>query len=550
VVDSAGNIFIADEGNNVVREVLKSNGTIRTYAGSGVAGNSGDGGLAIQARLNGISALAVDAKGNLYIADSANDRIREVIAATGIIQTVAGTGVQGFGGDGGAATSALLSDPTGLAIDSAGNLYIGDEGNNRIREVSKGVITTVAGSGNPGFGGDGGPATLALLNGPSAVAVDALGDLLIADTGNNRIREVLKGSGQIITLAGDGGAASGGDGGPSSGAEVDVPDGIAIDATGRLFVAEELGDRVRELTLNANVNSLTPTSSTVTSSLATPVYGQAVTFTATVTRSATGIGFPSGSVTFMDGSTVLGTSPLVSGTATLTLTTLSAGAHAITATYSGDLNFESSESPVLSQAVAVDKTTTALAVSRTASVFGQAVTFTATVKAASPGSGTPTGTVTFTDTVTNQVVGTATLVNGVATLTTSALDVGNHTIVASYGGDTNFSSSGSATASDTVTAALTKTILASTALNAKAGTAVTFTASVVAQGPGSGIPAGSVTFYLDGVAIAPVVTVDSIGKAQWAVVTLTKGTHTITAVYGGTSRYQTSTSATLTETIS
>src|SRR5438552_2477226 len=153
--------------------------TINTVAGGG----AGDGGDATSASLNSPAGVALDAGGNLYIADRGNERIRKVAAATGIITTVAGNGVFGFAGDGGAATNASLSVPVGVAVDASGNLYIADHSNNRIRKVTAGtgIITTVAGNGNPTFAGDGGAATSASLFSPDGVALDASGNLYIAD---------------------------------------------------------------------------------------------------------------------------------------------------------------------------------------------------------------------------------------------------------------------------------------------------------------------------------------------------------------------------------
>ena len=163
-MDSSGNLYIADTGNNRIRKI--SNGVIATVAGNGTQGFSGDNGPASSAQLYLPSRIAVDSAGNLYIADSENNRIRKV--SNGVIITVAGSGTRGFSGDNGPATSAQLNAPTGVAVDSAGNLYIADSGNNRIRKISNGVITTVAGNGTQGFSGDNGPATSAQLSYPTA----------------------------------------------------------------------------------------------------------------------------------------------------------------------------------------------------------------------------------------------------------------------------------------------------------------------------------------------------------------------------------------------
>jgi sugar lactone lactonase YvrE len=188
-VDVSGNLFIADPGNNRIREVTP-NGIITTAAGNGVHGYSGDSGPATIAQLDYPTGVAVDAFGDLFIADTYNERIRTV-SPTGIITTLAGNGTYGYSGDGGAAMNASFSGPYGLAVDPSGNVYIADRDNQRVRKIdSRGIITTVAGDGTRRFSGDGGPATNASLAGPSGVAVDASGKLIIVDSGNSRIRSV------------------------------------------------------------------------------------------------------------------------------------------------------------------------------------------------------------------------------------------------------------------------------------------------------------------------------------------------------------------------
>ena len=202
-VDASGNINIADTYNNRIRMVTKSTGIITTVAGNGNYGYSGDGGLATSASLRRLYSAVVDASGNIYIADTFNNRIRKVTKSTGIITTVAGNGNYGYSGDGGLATSARLYNPYGAAADVSGNIYIADTYNNRIRMVttSTGIITTVAGNGTYGYSGDGGLATSARLRYPSGVAFDASGNVYIADTYNGRIRLLTKSTGIITTVA-------------------------------------------------------------------------------------------------------------------------------------------------------------------------------------------------------------------------------------------------------------------------------------------------------------------------------------------------------------
>jgi uncharacterized protein (TIGR03437 family) len=238
-VDSAGNLYLADPGNNRIRKV--ANGAITTVAGNGTPGFSGDDGLATSAQLNNPDGIAVDSAGNFYIADTSNNRIRKV--SNRVIATVAGDGTLGFSGDNGPATSAQLAYPWGVAVDLAGNLYIADYGNNRIRKVSNGVIATVAGNGTRGFSGDNGPATSAQFYDPAGLAVDSLGNLYIADYGNNRIRKVS--GGMITTVAG--GGASLGDNGPATSAQLSLPYGIAVDSGGNLYVADWGNNRIRKV---------------------------------------------------------------------------------------------------------------------------------------------------------------------------------------------------------------------------------------------------------------------------------------------------------------
>jgi uncharacterized protein (TIGR03437 family) len=237
-VDARGNLCIADTGNQRIRKV-DSGGIITTVAGNGTSGYSGDGGLAIQAELSFPEDIAFDAGGNLYIADSNNSVVRQVNAA-GIIQTFAGNGSDSYAGDGGPATAAAMMDPLGVTLDSAGNLYIA--GALRIREVSGGIIATIAGS----TFGDGGPAVFGSLNFPVAVAKDGNGNVYVADSGHNSVRKIAV-DGAITTLAGTGLAGYSGDGGPAAKAQLNQPAGVAVDASGAVYIADTLNSRVRKV---------------------------------------------------------------------------------------------------------------------------------------------------------------------------------------------------------------------------------------------------------------------------------------------------------------
>jgi uncharacterized protein YjiK len=298
-VDRQGNIYVADQINNRIRKIDKSTGIISTVAGNGSIGFSGDGGLAINAELIAPEGVAVDNAGNIYIADTYNYRIREVIASSGIITTVAGNGIEGDTGDGGNATNAAIRRPAGVAVDSSGNIYIvcGTMGvrmvdaatglistvtnttidadsvavdssgllyiassynYNTVYKVdpSSGSIVTVAGNGAVGYNGDGILATNAELYSPYGLAVDSTGNVLIADKDSNRIREVNAANGLITTVAGSGPVGSGsfaGDGSLATAAKLNFPTGVAIDNTGNIYIADHQNNRIRKVSTNTTL---------------------------------------------------------------------------------------------------------------------------------------------------------------------------------------------------------------------------------------------------------------------------------------------------------
>jgi uncharacterized protein (TIGR03437 family) len=242
-VDTSGNIYIADTFNNRIR-MVSSSGTISTIAGSGAVSYSGDGGAATSAQLFVPQATAVDSNGNLYIADTANNVIRQV-NSKGVITTIAGTGAAGSTGDGGAATAATFNSPQGIAVDSSGNIYVSDTANARVRKISGGTISTFAGNGTVGFSGDGASATAATLNTPVGLAVDKSGNVYIADAGDNVIRKVS--GGNISTVAGNGSQGYSGDGGGATAARLNGPQGVAVDAAGNIYIADTLNSVIREV---------------------------------------------------------------------------------------------------------------------------------------------------------------------------------------------------------------------------------------------------------------------------------------------------------------
>ena len=527
-----GGLYIADSQNNRIRKV--SNGIITTVAGNGTAGYSGDGGAATNAELDLPSAVAVGPSGNLFIADTDNQRIREV-STSGAITTVAGDGVQGFGGDGGPAISAELDTPTGVAVNSTGDIFIADTNNNRIREVSNGTITTVAGSGpvtfSGGYSGNGGSATAAQLAKPTGVAIGPNGNIYIADTNNNRLREV--GNGTISTVAGNGEQGFGGNGGAATSALLNNPSDVALNAAGDAVVADPLSERVRSVNLptltypsqgvgitskpqyvtisNSGSGTLTVQSLNITGSFATAIGGtcSALPISLTSSQSCTqAIVFEPTAAGSAQGSLV------VSGNGIVPQTILLSGTAA-----------QSSATPQLSSSL-------------NPSAYGNTVTF---IAAVSPGSKPiPTGTITFYDGST--ALQAVTMSGGSASYRTSALAVGSHSITAKYSGDSAWKPSISIALPQVVNQAMASITLKTSLSNVLLDTPTTLTAFV--SSPGAP-PAGTVTF-MDGttnLGSAPL----NAGVASASVSTLPAGKHNITAIYSGSTNFTSVTSAAISE---
>jgi uncharacterized protein (TIGR03437 family) len=254
-VDSGGNVYIADYGNFVIRQVT-TDGNIHTFAGNNANTFAGDGGAPTSASLFQPFGVAVDSSSNVYVSEYGDSRIRKITAGSGSkITTIAGNGTFGFGGDGSSGTSAQLNYPHGLCVDGGGNVYVADWGNNRIRKItSSGTISTAAGSGLLSYSGDGGAATQAQFNVPTGVAADSAGNVYIADTANNVVRQVTA-KGVVSTFAGTGTAGFSGDGSAANKAQLSAPQGVAVDLAGNVYIADSGNYRVRVVGTNGNIST-------------------------------------------------------------------------------------------------------------------------------------------------------------------------------------------------------------------------------------------------------------------------------------------------------
>ena len=378
ISDAAGDIFFSDWDYDVVREINHATGIITTVAGNGTWGYSGDGGPAIDAELYLPGQVAVDAAGDVFIPDYYNSRVREVNHATGVITTVAGNGGFGFGGDGGPATAAELDAPEALGFDAAGNLYILEAYTGvdvRKVDLTTGIITTVAGDAAPGWNstGDGGPATAAQLGAATGIAVDASGDLFIAEwsaTNNNGgvIREVNHATGVITTVAGDGATGFTGNGGPAASAFLGDPYGVTVDANGNLFIADSDSNLIRQVA--HNTLSVTVSQAVPTLSVNDPggtFDGSLFAATALVSGVVSGVDTtPARSLEGVSPTLTYYAGGSASGTGSATAPT-SAGTYTVVATYPGSTDYAAAQSSPLT--FTINKATPTLILSDAGGTF-------------------------------------------------------------------------------------------------------------------------------------------------------------------------------------
>ena len=535
-MDGAGNVYFADSGSDIVRRIDAVSGVITTVAGvPQTMGDSGDGGAATSATLGSPEAVAFDAAGDLYIADTGNGVIREVDAATGVISTVAGVaGSQGYNGEG-TATTAELNFPWGVTVGPDNSLYIADTYNNRIRRVSGGVISTIAGTGSQGSAADGTEAGAAALNQPYGVVLDPAGDLYIADSSNDRVLKVSAGTGSVNAgtatiqmIIGTGSEGDSGDGAAANLAKLHGPYALFFAQNGDFYFADTHNDRIRRVL--ATPFSLPPFPATkitkISSSqvegldsdgnadlnLSTPTLVNAALDVGTATTCSFTAATPKGSSCSLGVEFAPVTvSPNLSGSVTL--------------------NSDAGNTPTVidisGNALDVNPTTVTLSPSVNPSVLGQAVIFTATVKNGDPSP--PSGPVTFLEDGSTTLCSSVSLNSGgVATCSTSALTLGTHTITANYAGDAN-NEANTVSMSQKVLQ-LATVVLAASPSPATVTQNITLTATVTAL---PATPTGNVVFYDGAAAISGNVALNGSGVASFATTLLAPGTHSLTAKYSG-----------------
>jgi sugar lactone lactonase YvrE len=562
-VDAAGNIYIADTGNNVVRRVDRVSQLITTLAGGAgsvcpLASDAyGDDCPAAQTIFSAPAGVATDSSGDVYVSDSGHNLIR-VIAADGYSYLYAGgavcSGETDAYGDGCVAAHAAFLSPAGLAVDASSNLYVADAGDNLVRKVAylTGIVTAVAGDGQAGFGGDGGSATSAQLSAPEGVAVDAAGDVFIADTGNAGLRIVNSASGYMSTLAGVLGSSGAGTvPGSATQALLKSPLGVAVNSQGSLAVADSGNGRLLQIQRSSvsynfgtvNVGSSSDTriftvTSTGTGAITVnspPFPGSGstadLTLVASTTQGCSNENLAAGTACSMTGE--FSPTKALSETATYTLNSTAANAVSPAIVLSGTGKFLISTSIVAVQTVPASGNPQ----------YGQAVTVSASVTPASA-TAAMTGTITFKiDGVAGVPIPIA-YASGVgeASVTISSQTVGSHTVTAIYSGDFNYASANNNANPLTVTVSKAKTTTSITSSPAALlqFSAETITATVVSTTTGT--PTGTVTFFNGTTPLGPASSLNSSGVATLASSTLAVGAYQVTGVYSGDGNYATSTS--------
>jgi sugar lactone lactonase YvrE len=530
VLDSANNLYLADTHNHRIRRIDATTGLVTTIAGTGSPGFSGDNALATAVQLNLPTALALDATGNLYLADTGNHRIRRISATTGIITTIAGIGTQGFSGDAGPATSASIDSPTGLALDSANNLYLADTHNHRVRRIdaTTGLITTIAGTGTPGFSGDAAAATTAALALPHGITIDSSGNLYFADTENHRIRRIDATTGIITTVAGDGTQAFSGDGGPAITASLDSPRNTAIAPSTLLTLADTGNQRIRQLTAApapattiqtiAGLGLTIPGALTLTApSVIAYGTGQLIATIASATPAT-------GAITFLDttnATTTLGTAILDANIATFSTTTMATGFHSLTATYAGDQTHLAAQSSTLALTI-VPQQLTAIVVPITI-LYGQPIPVI---------SGSLTGILPQdASNLSASFITTATTLSPAGTYAISATlagpAAGNYAIA-------------SIPATFTINPAPTLITFGNLIATATTGSSITLTTHVASTT--SGAPTGSATLLDGGITILTT-PLSATGDGVFTINSITQGAHSFTALYSGSTNFASSTSS-------
>lgn len=543
--DAAGNLYFAETANHVVRRVTPA-GVLTTVAGNGEQGVGGDGGAATLAMLDSPLAIALDSAGNLFIADSHNHLIRRVDAASGVITslglrvdfpsalafnglgdlyvsdqrahlirridhvtgavtTVAGNGTQGYSGDGGPAMLAAIDSPSGIAIDGAGNLYFADSHNHRIRcvDAASGVITSVAGTGQPGFSGDLGKATSAALNLPRGLAIDAAGNLLLVDSHNQRLRRIDAQTGQMTTIAGAGVQAYAGDSNPAVAASLNSPRAVTISPANLPTVSDSGNERIRQVDSAAIIHTIAGLGTTASGNLiltgpAVALYGTGSLTASLVASPATGL------VTFFE--TVAGVTQslgnflLSTNAALLSTTSLAAGFHRLSASYAGDTLHAASQSSVFN--LSISPAPLVATPNPATMLYGQSPpVLTGSLSGLLP-----------------QDSGQVSLVMASAATATSA--PGSYAIAAAIGGAKagNYS--------------LTQSVAAVTVSRAPSITTLSSGLAVHVATTTSGSPTGLVSLMDAGVVSASA-TLSATGDAVFSLASLSAGSHTLTAAYGG-----------------